>query len=92
MDLKNIKTIALKVALVAIAIALIVVSILLLFNLGGKNKSLEIEAPELIEDCWVLVDGKKATDAKIKVGKKIKLSYGSYPEADKDIRMTVSVD
>ena len=92
-DIKDVKTLMLKATLVAIILALIVVGVLLLLKANNKiNNSLEIDAPELIEDCWVIVDGKKASSAEIKVGKKIKLGYGSYPETNKDIEMIVSVD
>lgn len=91
MNFKNPKGLMLNIALISIIVALIVVGVLLILKADESNFSLAIDSPELIEDCWVTVDGKKAANAEIKAGKKIKIGYGCYPKAD-NIKVSLSVD
>ena len=91
MKLKITKGLMLNIALAGIILALIIVGVLLILKADEGNFSLAIDTPEFIEDCWVTVDGKKVSNAEIKVGKKIKIGYGCYPEAD-NIKISVWVD
>lgn len=89
-DFKNKKNLIIGIIAAILLLAIIIITILSLNS--GNNLSLEVDSPELIEDCWVTVDGKKATKAELNIGDKIKIGYDCYPASGNNTEMIVKLD
>ena len=82
----------LGIIILSIILALSIIVALFVLNSNDNEYSLEIETPELIDDCWVTVNGKKATEANLKIGQKIEIDFGCSPDSGKNTKMLVTLD
>lgn len=89
-NFKNKKNLIIGIIAAILLLAITVITILKLNS--GNNLSLEVDSPELIEDCWVTVDGKKADKAELNIGDKIKIGYDCYPSSGNTTEMIVKID